>query len=174
MQKIAAALVKAQKAFGPAQIGALELLAERPHLLWTNVERSPDCWLWTAGVNEDGYGSIRVGPSSVLSHRAAHFLGVGALASALCVCHRCDNPRCCNPGHLFLSDHTGNMGDMRVKGRRKGVVVGEANGRARLTAAAVEAIRAQRERGSQLKELARVYGVGLSTISRVCRGENWQ
>jgi DNA invertase Pin-like site-specific DNA recombinase len=65
------------------------------------------------------------------------------------------------------------MSDMKAKGRRKGVNSGSKNGRAKLNRAAVRQIRSSRAVGTQLKELALAYGVGLSTISRVCRGENW-
>jgi hypothetical protein len=162
------------RSFGPAQAKALEILTQRPYLLWAHVFRDGgECWPWEASVNRDGYGSIRVGTTGVLAHRAAYFLTVGVLSGNSSVCHRCDTPRCCNPSHLFQSDHVGNMGDMRVKGRRKGIATGEMNGRAKLTTEDAAAIRERRMAGSLLKELAAEYGVGVSTISRVSRGENW-
>lgn len=152
---------------------ALAMLTVRSHLLWDNVRPSSGCWPWVGSVNGDGYGSVRVGPTSVLSHRAAYFLANGELPSGQCVCHQCDNPSCCNPAHLFLGDHAGNMRDMKEKGRRKGIGRGESNGRAKLTPDAVKSIRTSRAVGVQLKELALAYGVGISTIGRVCRGEIW-
>lgn len=154
------------------QIEGLSVLADKPHLLWANVKQGLDCWNWTGSVNPSGYGSVRVGPTSVLAHRAAFFLGVGVLSDK-CVCHKCDNPACCNPAHLFLSDHAGNMADLKAKGRRKGINCGADNGRAKLSDQAAKEIRDKRSEGALLKDLASVYGVGLSTISRACRGENW-
>lgn len=155
------------------QVEGLSILADKPQLLWANVDRNSDCWNWAGSVNNSGYGSVRVGPTSVLAHRAAFFLGIGVLSDK-CVCHQCDNPTCCNPAHLFLSDHAGNMADLRAKGRRKGVNCGEGNGRAKLNKLAAEEIRQRRAQGVFLKDLAAIYGVGLSTISRACRGENWK
>jgi len=156
-----------------AQIKALAILNHRPHLLWANVDKSGDCWTWTATLNPSGYGSVRVGTTSILAHRAAYLLSGGTLGKGDCVCHRCDNPKCCNPSHLFISDHRGNMGDMRQKGRRKGIGTGTANGRAKLTAKFAAEIREKKANGALLRELAPMYGVGLSTIGRACRGENW-
>lgn len=157
------------------QIEALAILQSRPHLLWAHVNQDePGCWPWEISVNSDGYGSVRLGSTAILAHRAAYLLSVGDIPAGQCVCHRCDTPRCCNPAHLFLGDHRGNMVDMKAKGRRKGIGVGAANGRAKLTAEAVESIRTSRAIGVTLKELAGAYGVGLSTISRVSRGENWK
>jgi hypothetical protein len=156
------------------QIEALAILRSRPHLLWANVYPGPGCWLWAASVNQDGYGSVRLGSTGILAHRAAYLLSVGDIPEGQCVCHSCDTPGCCNPEHLFLGSHRRNMGDMKAKGRRKGIASGAANGRAKLTADAVERIRTSRAIGVSLKELAGAYGVGLSTISRVSRGENWK
>lgn len=158
----------------PKQIEAFGVLSERPQLLWDLVDRTGDCWLWTGSANEDGYGSVRVGPTSILAHRAAYLLRHGIIPDGLCVCHSCDTPPCCNPSHLFLDSHRGNMGDMKSKGRRKGVGAGAENGRAKLTLALVNDIRLRRSSGDMLSEIARDYCVGSSTISRACRGENWK
>lgn len=165
---------KIAPAFGVAQLEAFELLLARPHLLWSNVERSSDCWLWSKSVNDSGYGSIRLGSTGILAHRAAYFLSVGSLAASRCICHECDTPRCCRPGHLFVGTHAENMADMRAKGRRRSIGVGEANGRAKLSTELVKSIRERRLSGASLYELAGAFGVGLSTISRACRGENWK
>lgn len=160
--------------FSDAQAEALEILVHRPYLLWAHVHMNgSECWPWEASMSRYGYGSIRVGKTSVLAHRAAYFLTVGSIAASGSICHRCDTPACCNPDHLFQSDHAGNMEDMRHKGRRKGITSGERNGRAKLTASEAAQIRARRRSGASLKELAAEYGVGLSTISRVDRRENW-
>lgn len=155
------------------QLRGFEVLSDKPRLLWANVDRGDGCWNWTGSVNKSGYGSVRVGPTSVLAHRAAYFLVVGPLSDK-CVCHTCDNPACCNPDHLFLADHAGNMADLKAKGRRKGVNCGSRNGRAKLSNQAAEEIREKRAGGAILKDIASAYGVGISTISRACRGENWK
>ena len=156
------------------QIQSMEMIANNPKLLWSNVTKTNDCWLWNKSVNKSGYGSIRVGPTSVLAHRAAFLLSGNSFFLNKYVCHSCDTPRCCNPSHLFQSDQTGNMLDMKLKGRRKNIGCGEANGRAKLNKIFVNEIRKKRSNGKSIKELALEYKVGLSTISRVVRQENWK
>lgn len=144
-----------------------------PDILWTRVDKSGDCWVWNGRKTCDGYGSLHIGGRQILAHRAAYFVGNGHIFTGDLICHKCDNPSCCNPAHLFAGSQADNMADMKAKGRRKGVGAGEDNGRAKLTRAIAGAIRAERDNGALLKHLSAKYGVSNSTISRVCRGENW-
>lgn len=93
-------------------------LAER---FWEKVLCSDGCWMWLAGRNALGYGTIQYGKPrrSVLAHRVAWELTHGAPPPAdLEVCHRCDEPACVRPDHLFLGTHRDNMRDMIAKRRR--------------------------------------------------------
>lgn len=94
--------------------------------LWAKVERRgpDDCWNWTGGVTRPGshgYGRIFISyaarPRSMVAHRLAWMLANGPVPPDMEVCHRCDNPRCCNPAHLFLGTHTDNMRDCSSKHR---------------------------------------------------------
>lgn len=96
----------------------------RPYLdrFWENVQKSNDgCWIWTASVSRAGYGDIwvglRPGVRIIKVHRLSWEIHYGPIPDGLFVCHRCDNPRCVRPDHLFLGTHTDNMRDASAKGR---------------------------------------------------------
>lgn len=93
---------------------------------WDKVEKlGPDeCWPWKAAKDPRGYGRIggdrrrSSGKRAVeLAHRIAYQLEIGDVPLGLFVCHRCDNPTCCNPAHLFLGTCKDNNQDMYAKGR---------------------------------------------------------
>lgn len=75
------------------------------------------CWLWLGTKTEDGYGQMWNGRRSRIAHRIAYELEFGEIPPGLLVCHRCDNPPCCNPAHLFLGTVMDNALDMIAKGR---------------------------------------------------------
>ena len=94
-------------------------LAER---LWEKTDKAGSCWIWVGTTNRDGYGNIGIdNKKTALTHRVAWMVTHGPIPVDLCVLHRCDNPRCVNPDHLFLGTQADNMRDMMLKGRsRKG------------------------------------------------------
>lgn len=90
-----------------------------------------DCWEWAAYKNQHGYGVITARTrQTMLAHRLSWSIYRGELADGMSVCHKCDNPGCVRPEHLFLGTHKENMVDMVRKGRGnrhgtpKGVAVG--------------------------------------------------
>lgn len=94
-----------------------------PDRFWPRVDKSGDCWLWTGARMKNGYGVVwlaepigRMG----LVHRVAWELTNGPIPDGLFACHRCDNPPCCNPDHLFLGTVRDNALDMVAKGRSIG------------------------------------------------------
>lgn len=89
---------------------------------WAKVDRRGpnDCWEWKAGLFPDGYGVFNLSPAqrNARAHRVAwQFANNQAPPRGLNVCHECDNPPCCNPGHLWLGTQKQNMHDMARKGR---------------------------------------------------------
>lgn len=84
---------------------------------WSKVDRcAPDeCWPWKYG-STGMYGHFKAGGRSVGSHRLAYFLHHGNWPTML-ICHRCDNPPCCNPAHLFEGTSKDNSADCVAKGR---------------------------------------------------------
>jgi hypothetical protein len=90
---------------------------------WTRVSWGPAdrCWPWTGAGRGNGYGHVHRsgrGATTTLAHRLSWEIHHGPIPEGLFVLHRCDNPRCVNPAHLFLGTQKTNIHDMIGKGRR--------------------------------------------------------
>lgn len=85
---------------------------------WRYVDKTDECWTWTGGRINGGYGCFSVdGETNVAAHRFSYQLHNGEIPAGLVVCHRCDNPPCVRPDHLFLGTQLDNVRDMFSKGR---------------------------------------------------------
>lgn len=165
-------------------------LADR---LWAKVDRSggPDaCWPRMGYRTPFGYGQISQRSKSggwrlIGAHRAALELTLGRpLERDESACHRCDNPPCCNPAHLFLGTPAENSADAKAKGRMRSgdrhgsrlhperILRGEAQPNAKLTAVQVEEIRVRYQWG-HARELGREFGVDPSHICAIVRRARW-
>ncbi len=84
---------------------------------WTKVDKSGDCWEWTAYVDRHGYGGVKFDGKVQRAHRVAMILSGIEIPEGMCVLHACDNRICCNPDHLWLGSHAENNTDRNHKGR---------------------------------------------------------
>lgn len=89
--------------------------------LWAKVAMCVDpcsCWEWNGYRNPQGYGRLSVNRVFIMAHRLSYLLTSGPIPDGMYVCHRCDNPSCVRPSHLFLGTPLDNIIDCRNKGRR--------------------------------------------------------
>src|SRR4249920_2161217 len=109
---------------------------------WSLVIKGPECWGWSGYTGGDGYGRITIGHNRQgKAHRFSYEIHRGPIPDGMQVLHRCDNPPCTRPDHLFLGTARDNVADMDVKGRRKSVAhLGSDHGMAKLTERAVRTI----------------------------------
>ena len=140
--------------------------------LWgkINILGPDDCWEWKAYCNEDGYGTIQCEYKSIKVHRLVWELENGLIPEGMDVLHRCDNPPCCNPNHLFLGTRGDNNRDRARKGRS---AIGEKSGRAVLTETQVREIRLLKGKFTQ-QEIANRYGAKRETVRSVLNGNSWK
>jgi HNH endonuclease len=153
---------------------------------WAKVDRrGPDeCWPWKASRRSHGYGvfwagSKRANGDNIMegAHRSAYRLLVGPIADGLFVCHKCDNPPCVNPAHLFLGTQLDNMADAVAKGRH----VSPPNRRgphpwsAKVDATTVTRIRELHANGGITQQwLADQYGLSQTAVGEIIRRQSWK
>ena len=148
-----------------------------PARFWERVQRgsSQICWLWQ-GRESAKYGHFNLNRESHYAHRVAYELTYGLILLPLYVCHRCDNPPCCNPRHLFLGTSQDNMEDCIRKGRHScgERPRGEQHANAKLTTEQVQEIRRLSLAGDySYHNLSAMFQVSKRTIQFVVKGQTW-
>lgn len=145
---------------------------DRRRRFWEKVERlGPDqCWSWRGTRGRGGYGRFWFQERTHAAHRVSWIFENGEFEPRLLVCHKCDNPSCVNPNHLFLGNQSENVVDMVRKGRR-----GALCGNRKLTESDVlEIRRVYALGGATHKELSSRYGVGPYAIGAITRNKTWR
>jgi hypothetical protein len=126
------------------------------------------CWNCRGYKDKDGYSQTTLNGKRMGSHRAAYIIAYGPFPKDLYVLHKCDNPACVNPDHLFLGTAKDNYDDAASKGR---AVKGSKNGQSKLTNQQVLEIRKDTRR--QI-DIAAQYGILQTTVSAIKTGQNWR
>ncbi|MBO1080875.1 HNH endonuclease signature motif containing protein [Roseomonas haemaphysalidis] len=158
----------------PAQM--VELRRHMPRFLdRTMPEPNSGCWLWMgrADYSNPRYtaATFEIRLVRFVAPRVSVAMHRGPIPVGLCVLHKCDNPLCVNPDHLFVGTRAENTADMFAKGRsRTAPVLGERHGQAKLNPAAVKHIRASALPGNAL---AKQLGVSPTAVWSVRTGRTW-
>lgn len=167
---------------------------------WSYIDKSGECWIWTGPKVGIGYGKICINYKHLRAHRVSWELTHGPIPADLCVLHKCDNPACVRPDHLWLGTYADNNKDMvrkgrSAKGKRNGRVKhpdrypagdqhysrqeperlarGESHGNAKLTEADVRQIRQDSETGITHRQLAARHNVSVYAIYSVIKRKTW-
>lgn len=134
-------------------------------------EDENDCWEWTGRKNYKGYGVMKINSRNVQVHRFSYEIHSKAeIPAGLLACHKCDNPVCVNPSHIFIGTVLDNNLDRDRKGRK---AVGERNGRSRLTESDIRKIKYLINSGVSDSEIARRVNLWSSTIRAIRVGITW-
>lgn len=129
------------------------------------------CWEWTGAKYWTGYGHIIADKVHYAAHRASYMLYIGDIPDGMVVCHKCDNPPCVNPAHLFLGTKADNSSDMVRKARS---ARGEKNAKAKLTEDQVREVLRLRKSGLTLQALADRFKVTKKAVHFIITGKNWK
>lgn len=144
---------------------------------WKHVDikdNTGECWNWiSAERNRFGYGGFNFYGRNTHAHRVAYMLTKGIILEGLEVQHNCNNPKCCNPNHLELGDHSKNM-RYKVKCGRLGTY-GDNNGHAVLASDDVREIyKIYKEREFTRQEIAEMFDIHPGTLSNIISGRIWR
>ena len=140
---------------------------------WSNVKMSSlfDCWTWQRAKTKAGYGVTTNKRKLFYAHRLSWEINFGEIPKDLCVLHKCDNPPCVNPAHLFIGTRADNAKDKIEKGRQPR---GENVGGSILDKGDVLQIRKLRREGWKVKRIAAHFNVKPKHIEQIIYRQSWR
>lgn len=142
-----------------------------PDRFWSKVNKTDTCWLWIAGTDKDGYGLFKISNKMFKAHRLSWEIKFGAIKDNLWVLHKCDNPPCVNPKHLFLGTHQDNTDDKLLKNRQPR---GENMPWSKLKEQDVLNIKDLLITGIHKNILAKQFNVSVCTINDIIAHRSWK
>ncbi len=130
------------------------------------------CWEWSDSLTDRGYGQFGAKGTTIRAHRFSYENYIGLIPNGMIICHKCDNPPCVNPDHLFLGTHKINSVDRENKGRRK-ISFGEESTNSKLNNNTVTEIKNLLKLFIPIPEISKLLNVNCSTIKNIKSGRNW-
>lgn len=153
---------------------------------WKRVNKTEGCWLWNSSLDAYGYGAFRVDGLRIRAHRASWEIAHGK-KPRLWVLHKCDNPQCVRPSHLFQGTRQDNIMDAKEKGRIQSgtqhwtqrmtekLAIGSRHGQSKLAVGDVNRIRQLHfVKGLSQRNLASMFSVKRGTIWALLAGKTWR
>ncbi len=146
---------------------------------WARIKitAAGECWNWKGATVAFGYGILSVGGHRWYAHRLAYHLTNGHIPAGRFVCHKCDNPACCNPAHLWLGTIQDNNADCLKKGRHfcQRKKPSHLNPNAKLSQKDVNDMRALFDRQKiTYRALGEIFGVTHTAAFKIIKGQLWQ
>lgn len=163
----------------------IEHSGDKGKRFWSKVNKTDDCWLWTAAVSNPkipeqidesrAYGIFWDGKRLVSAHRFMYELKRRTLRPGEIVMHLCDVPRCVNPEHLQAGSQSDNLRQAVERGRhRTNPCYGSRHSGSKLTEKKVECIKQMAADGLTHRVIAKHFGVAYSLITRIVSGKIWR
>jgi len=155
---------------------------------WDNVEKTESCWIWTGYKSvvynriknkKWCYGRFRINGKFYRAHRISYVLAYGEIQGNMFICHKCDNPSCVRPDHLFMGTPKDNFNDMLSKNRqgfvfRKGENLGESHHNSKLKSGEVWLTKKLLFYNvGPMTQIAQMFRTTKHTIFRIKKGHQW-
>lgn len=146
-----------------------DTLEEKKQKFLSFVEKTGSCWIWKGKIESRGkrYGTW----NNKKAHRVSYEFFIGDIPKGMCVCHKCDNPKCVSPNCLFLGTHLDNMRDMIIKGRN---AYGERAFNAIYTESDILKMRNLYDKGISIKEISINFKANYRTVRGIVQRRRWK
>lgn len=141
-------------------------------LMQIHLTNKNKCWEWR-GYKQKGYGRFLLNGKKILAHRASFIIFFGKIKNGMYICHKCDNPSCVNPNHLYAGTPKQNALDSLYRNRNY-MKKGDLNPRAKLNSKVVKKIKYFLSLNERPIKLSKMFNISYSSIQNIKRGITWK